>query len=212
VKHRITTRLAVVAVASVLCAVPARAFADTGVVSPTWRSLAEDPHLDLSITSKWYPIRGRTKNQIDASLLRDGTRATHERNAIAYHGGGFGVRYQLLQGPSTCELYDYEVVYNGKTLLPRWTSSSAAPDSVARWWHTYLFDIEQHEQEHAFIAVLEVQALRLELDAVQSTSSCPQLVAEVRSLLKARSKAANSHNRDFDHWTKNGRTGPYWLG
>ena len=212
-KNRTRIALTSVVAAATVAAPSAWAHADEDIVTPAnWRDVALDPEVQLNLTTQRYEVKGSTPAQIDASMRVAGSRATKSRNAVGMHGGRIGVRYVMLQGPSSCELYSHTVIYNAKTIVPRWREARAASDSTAAWWSKYQRDIEQHEQEHAFIAVLEVYALDEQLDALPGTGSCAELQADVKAAVNERSKSASHANRDFDNWTKNGRLGPYWLG
>ena len=177
----------------------------------TWRSLATDPRVHVTISTDYYRVTGSTPAEINASMNRAGPKAIGSKNAIGEFRSRDRINYTMLDRGSSCSLSSFTITHDVTVTLPRWRPPKGAAADTRQWWSVTLRDIVQHEQEHAFIAAVQIRAMPGQLDRLPSTGSCSTMRTAVNHLSDRRWAAANRLNDDFDTWTHNGTTGPYWL-
>lgn len=178
----------------------------------TWRDLGTDRRVHVTVTTRYYDVQGLTPEAISDSMGRLGPKAIHAKNAIGSFSSRDRINYVLLDRGSSCSLSSFTITHDATITLPRWRGSAKATDETRDWWAETLRDIVQHEQEHAFIAAVQVRAMPAELDRLRTTGSCDAMESAVTHVTHRRWDAADRLNDQFDDWTDNGTTGPYWLG
>jgi len=184
-----------------------------GIVTPqTWQQLATDSRVNLDSRTKYYAVHGANPRQLQASMGVQGPLAIGSKNAIGRFRAGGGVTYRLLDRGSTCELFDFTVNESDLTWLPRWTGDGMATARTRGWWSKTAEDVRQHEQEHAFIRLIEVRALPSLLDRIPIFPTCAQVTDAVKRVTNEHWRLAERRSFAFDRWTDNGRNGRYWLG
>lgn len=134
----------------------------------------------LSKTYSYFTIHGRTLDEIQDQLDRNGPRlaGTGKRHPGATRME-FNTHVGYRERGGRCEVVGAKVSLTAKIILPRW-SQRGAPADVRFVWETLAADIKRHEEAHVVIARNYARDLEKQLGQVRPQRDC----AAARRLVK----------------------------
>lgn len=151
----------------------------------------------LSKTYSYFTIHGRTLDEIQDQLDRNGPRlaGTGKR-----HPGMTRMEFKTHVGyrerSGRCEVVDAKVALTARIILPRWNQRGAAAD-VRFVWETLASDIKRHEEAHVVIARNYARELETQLRHVRPQRDC----AAARRLVKDTTDGILArHDGEQDHF------------
>ncbi|KQT86231.1 DUF922 domain-containing protein [Aurantimonas sp. Leaf443] len=145
-------------------------------------------------STTYFPVKGRTLAELDASLSRQGPLVT---GTGARHPGATEVRFDghvdYKRVGRLCAVGTPRLALDLKITLPRWVQPRRTAPDVVLVWQTLEKDIRRHEAEHATIAKRWLKKMESAIRNLRPEADCERMEARVNQVT---SRYLAAHERE----------------
>ena len=136
----------------------------------------------LSKTYSYFSVGGRTLEEIETDLDRNGprVRSTGGRRHPGATQIEFTTQITYAGGNGGCVIAKASVSVQTKIILPRWRSRATADGGTRLIWDTLSADIKRHEETHVMIAKNHARDLELALRGIGRQTTCQVAAAKAK--------------------------------
>lgn len=149
---------------------------------------------NLVKTYRYFPIGGRTLEDIEAQLSKHGPEV--KSTGLRHPGAtqmAFTTRIEYAETANSCRIANAVVTVKVKVILPKWRQPRGTDADVRLFWDTLSADIKRHEERHVEIAKNHARELEDALKATYPQKDCQMAKAKAAEITAA---ALARHDQD----------------
>ena len=150
-----------------------------------------------NVTTRYYTVSGKTADEIDDDLRRQGPLRGHALAVAAISFAPVSVRQRVTEGGCVFEEALFRV--NAEITLPRWRERNRSADAELRHaWDSLADYARAHEEFHVTIAEKYARLLGEQVAALPAQPTCEALDARAAEVVRRVGRAHHAEQLAFD--------------
>ncbi|MBB6485210.1 putative secreted Zn-dependent protease [Rhizobium lusitanum] len=147
----------------------------------------------------YFDIKGRTADEIDASLNQRGPLAM---GSSSHHPGATKIRFggnaTYSEAKGRCYISGVKVTVDTEIILPRWRDRRGANKQLSMIWDTLTADIRRHEDRHVEIARQHARQMEQQILALPPATDCDTLQERANEVTARETDRHDADQARFD--------------
>jgi predicted secreted Zn-dependent protease len=160
----------------------------------------------VSVSEKFYTVRGGTAQELRQQLDRHGVRTDGGKTYDAYTSWHVYWRYHLAPRGNACTVENIRVSVTVVYTLPEWRGMGKAPQDLRNRWRQYMKDLKTHEDGHRDYGIAAAADIERALHSIRPEANCRIMEKKVNEAGHAILDQYRSKERLYDLRTFHGRT------
>ena len=159
----------------------------------------------VTLTKKYYVVKGETANQIRHHLNQVGPFVQGaNRRFDAYTHWQIRWQYWYTKVNHTCSIHKATVSADVAMTLPQWQPSRAVAMALSDRWNTYITALKAHEAGHQQNGINASDEILAALQTLPSYATCAQLSQAASAAGNGLIQKYAQRDSDYDHTTQHG--------
>ena len=154
--------------------------------------------LDTNIITTYYPVTGKTSDDIFASIeargLKDGDTGAKASGLTSYQPS---YNWTSRERKGTCSIDEMLISVALEMILPQHTQIESLDTATRKKWDEFASSVAAHEQTHVDIYLQGAEKLKTQMAAITARDTCSVLDEEIKREWATHDRAMNAEQDAF---------------